>query len=99
MKAKLTVTIDEELIPKAKNRRVPRGSRCPTLSSAPFGVDPRKAPFILGALARTVQGRSPEDDRYKALAGNTCERLDRHRCSHRPGVGAETARRACRTPG
>ena len=37
MKAKLTVTMDEELIPKAKEQAHSQGSRCPTLPSAPFG--------------------------------------------------------------
>ena len=58
MKAKLTVTIDEELIPKAKEQARSQGLSLSDVSSA--RLFPRKAPVILGALARRVQGRSPE---------------------------------------
>ena len=69
MKAKLTVTIDEELIPKAREQARSQGvSLSDLIEARPSGVDPRKRPSFSARWRGRFKAARRKDDRYKALA-------------------------------
>ena len=76
MKAKLTVTIDEELIPKAKEQARSQGLSLSDVIERALRELTSKSVSHSRRAGEKVQGRSPKDDRSGFAKRSTCERID-----------------------